>query len=391
MSDASDPQDRAATPAGPAPTRRFSSTVEPAGRVRRSGIPDKEADAGGAAEPSRRPGDLPPGLQRRYFTEPLRGRAGLALYEGPGAKRPALHDHGDRLATDQTHPAVARDMALIAAHRGWGAVRVRGEDEFRREVWLQARALGLDVQGYKPRERDHQELARVPAAPFRVTPSRQRPSPAETRERAGADGSGPDRSGARDTGAAQGVLIATGEAPYRRREGAPSTPYLRLRRDDGRPLDVWGAALPQALARSGAKLGDRIEVDRSGVALVRAARRLRDAPSGSPRSQSEAHRATSAATAERFRGASAAQAARDPELRGAQSHLAVLNAVIDRSLRDPKLRAELQAEARELVAGKLAQGRRFPPARVRETRPVPTHDAVRTPERAAASERVLRR
>ena len=100
--------------------------------------PEIEAPGG----PSHRPGDLPPSLARRYFTERLRGAAAVALYEGPGAKRIALRDHGDRLTTDQSHPAVIRDMSLIAAHRGWSAVRVRGQDEFRREAWLQARVLG---------------------------------------------------------------------------------------------------------------------------------------------------------------------------------------------------------------------------------------------------------
>ena len=56
-----------------------------------------------------------------------------------------------------------------------------------------------------------------------------------------------------------GVLLESGEAPYRRRSGEPLTPFIRLDRGEGRPLDIWGVGLPEALARSGAGVGDRIQ------------------------------------------------------------------------------------------------------------------------------------
>ena len=37
---------------------------------------------------------------------------------------------------------------------------VCGQDDFRREVWLEAGTAGLQVRGYKPSERDQQELER---------------------------------------------------------------------------------------------------------------------------------------------------------------------------------------------------------------------------------------
>ena len=94
--------------------------------------------------------------------------------------------------------------------------------------------------------------------------------------------------------------------------------------------------------------------------------------------------------ADRFRRATPAQAARDSDLRGAQGHLAVLDAVIDRLVRDPQRRTRLHAEARDIVADEVAQGRRSPPARVREVEPVLARDVVeafrrdRGPERARA-------
>jgi hypothetical protein len=64
--------------------------------------------------------------------------------------RAAFRDRGDRLAD----PNAIRDMVEIARHRGRSIVAVRGSTEFRREAWLAARQLGLEVRGYQATERD---------------------------------------------------------------------------------------------------------------------------------------------------------------------------------------------------------------------------------------------
>lgn len=52
-------------------------------------------------------------------------------------------------------------MLKVAQHRGWSRLKVEGEEAFRREVWVQARAMGLEVRGYRPRDRDR-EAAGLP-------------------------------------------------------------------------------------------------------------------------------------------------------------------------------------------------------------------------------------
>ncbi len=64
------------------------------------------------------------------------------------------------MVATRADPNAIRDMATIAQHRGWSIVSVRGAADFRREAWLAGRALGIEVQGYRPTERDIQELAR---------------------------------------------------------------------------------------------------------------------------------------------------------------------------------------------------------------------------------------
>jgi hypothetical protein len=59
------------------------------------------------------------------------------------------------------YPDTVADMLKVAQHRGWSRLKVEGEEGFRREVWVQTRAMGLEVQGYRPRDRDR-EAAGLP-------------------------------------------------------------------------------------------------------------------------------------------------------------------------------------------------------------------------------------
>ncbi len=103
------------------------------------------------------PGDVPELLRRRYLTE-ARGGRGLGFYADARSEVAAFRDHSGRLTTDRNDPQVVRDLVAIAQHRGWTTISVRGHTEFRREVWLRAQAAGLEVRGYRPTERDRQQV-----------------------------------------------------------------------------------------------------------------------------------------------------------------------------------------------------------------------------------------
>ena len=117
-----------------------------------------QIDAGPPAA-STRPGDVPERLRRRYYTNTQSG-PGLGFYVDATATAAAFRDQGRRLSTSRNDPQVVRDLVAIAAHRGWHTLGVRGQTDFRREVWLTARAAGLEVRGYEPTPRDEQDLAR---------------------------------------------------------------------------------------------------------------------------------------------------------------------------------------------------------------------------------------
>jgi hypothetical protein len=104
-------------------------------------------------------GDVPDPMRRRYYLDE-KGGPGLGFYFDARVQTPAFRDLGARLVSGRSDPNIIRDMAGVAQHRGWQAVVVRGERDFRREVWLATMVLGIEARGYQPTERDRQELER---------------------------------------------------------------------------------------------------------------------------------------------------------------------------------------------------------------------------------------
>lgn len=70
----------------------------------------------------------------------------------------AFEDKGKRLSTDHNDPEVARSMVELAEAKGWNSIKLKGTDEFKREVWLQASLKGMEVQGFQPRDVDLAKL-----------------------------------------------------------------------------------------------------------------------------------------------------------------------------------------------------------------------------------------
>jgi len=122
-------------------------------------------------------GDVPDALRRRYYVDG-RGGAGLGFYVDAMVKAPAFRDRGRQLVAARSNPNALRDMTAIAQHRGWSIIVARGSPGFRREAWLAGRTVGIEVHGYRPTERDVQELDRRTAA-------RERPAQRSGRQTTG--------------------------------------------------------------------------------------------------------------------------------------------------------------------------------------------------------------
>lgn len=194
-------------------------------------------------------GDVPDTLKRRYYLDE-RGGPGLGFYADARIQTAAFRDLGARLTSPRSDPNAIRDMAAVAHHRGWTVVVVHGEADFRREAWLTASALGLEVRGYQATERDRQELERRQAALARKAARTAGERP-ERGDREARESSGAGRSNMRVVEAV--VRARVGDRPAQDRILVAARERLASWLEQGarlRPIDVARAQVQQESHRS---------------------------------------------------------------------------------------------------------------------------------------------
>lgn len=154
--------------------------------------------------------------------------------------RVAFTESTFRLATDTNSPSVARSMVDVAEARNWKALRVSGNEDFKRMVWLEASVRGVKTLGYEPDPGDLQLLKREREARLvnRIEPARDAGSGAVTAPTEKASGRG---SGGRKAvlAAIEAVLVAK-KVPEKQRAAvmAAATEKLAQRIRDGQSPKV---------------------------------------------------------------------------------------------------------------------------------------------------------
>ena len=155
------------------------------------------------------------------------------------SSRVAFTESTYRLATDTNSPSVARSMVDVAQARNWNALRVSGNEDFRRLVWLEASVRGVKALGYEPNPADLEVLKKERDARQvnRIEPERadnQTALPAS------------DKSSARGNGGRKAVLVAieavlvAKRVPVAQREAimAAATEKLAQRTREGQSFKV---------------------------------------------------------------------------------------------------------------------------------------------------------
>lgn len=66
----------------------------------------------------------------------------------------AFEDKGRSIVTQYNDDRVAKAIVKMAETKGWGSIKVTGNETFRREVWLQAQIHSIKVKGFTPKESD---------------------------------------------------------------------------------------------------------------------------------------------------------------------------------------------------------------------------------------------
>ena len=165
--------------------------------------------------------------------------------------RVAFTESTFRLATDTNSPSVARSMVDVAEARDWKALRVSGNEDFKRMVWLEASVRGVKTLGYEPNPGDLEVLKKEREARLvnRIEPDRlgrgDGPGAAATpTEKASARGGGGRKA---VLVAIEAVLVAKG-VPEKQRAAvmAAATEKLAQRIRDGQApkVKVYDKAAP---------------------------------------------------------------------------------------------------------------------------------------------------
>lgn len=174
---------------------------------------------------------------------------GLTEYRFRGdTSRVAFTESTFRLATDTNSPSIARSMVDVAEARNWRSLRISGNEDFKRLVWLEAAARGVKTLGYEPNPADLERLKaeREARQINRIEPTRDTSS---THGSAASDKPTGRGSGGRKTvlAAIEAILVAN-RVPEKRREAimvaAAEKLAERIRNGQAPKVKVYDKAAP---------------------------------------------------------------------------------------------------------------------------------------------------
>lgn len=72
-----------------------------------------------------------------------------------------FEDHGKKLSTPVEDRQVIAHMVDVAAAKNWGQLELKGTETFKQVAWLEAESRGIETKGYKPNERDLEQLEKL--------------------------------------------------------------------------------------------------------------------------------------------------------------------------------------------------------------------------------------
>ncbi|WP_321893757.1 LPD7 domain-containing protein [Paraburkholderia tropica] len=254
-------------------------------------------------------GNPPETVKKRYL------RAGNQYFLKDAPHQLAFEDIGPYLVTEHNRPDVVESMVDMVRAKAWGRIRVSGHEQFRREVWVQATLLGIEVSGYEPKAVDFARLAegrrermtnridvtettaaaQVPAGSTKTqevkpgvsaSPNGQpvkqplkpdaNPQPATGAKIPPAPGELPQTASSRDAASRDaepegqerqryvGELVEHGGAPYQHNPARSDSYYVVYRDAAGADHVVWGVDLERAISEAGAITGERVTLENLG-------------------------------------------------------------------------------------------------------------------------------
>lgn len=180
-----------------------------------------------------------------------------AQYRTNGNEKYMLDPRTDKLAIDARSENILKtrnndkktikNMLAIAETNGWQNIKVKGSPEFKKEMWLQARLKGLQVQGYKPSEQDKKLL--------------------ETRKaqlERGINSISKENNPSQQVRQTSGKLMGYGVGIHPNNKEGKNTYYVDIQKSNGQTERLYGHGLRDAIIQSKAERGDNITLTKTG-------------------------------------------------------------------------------------------------------------------------------
>lgn len=221
-----------------------------------------------------------------------------------------FEDHGKKLSTPVEDRQVIAHMVDVAAAKNWGQLELKGTETFKQAAWLEAQSRGIETKGYKPNERDLEQLTQTkrerdissdnpasisdksatknsinllaerdrsptpvvdtikPSAPDAKKQARESSSTPAVANRSDVNQpSGPvvspETSRATSSRIETGRIVEHGQAKYNFNPNEKENYFVKLATEKGEKL-VWGKDLEEAMGKSGSKVGDLVSLEQKG-------------------------------------------------------------------------------------------------------------------------------
>lgn len=100
---------------------------------------------------------LPPSVKHNY--EAIKVNKFLKTekvnyYDKTNPSSIAFEDRNTSLNTANSDEKTVNAMLDMAQAKGWKSIKLKGTEEFKRQMWLEAQLRGIETKGYKPKEED---------------------------------------------------------------------------------------------------------------------------------------------------------------------------------------------------------------------------------------------
>lgn len=107
---------------------------------------------------------LPQSLENNYIAiakNRFLKEAKIHFYDKTDPKTVAFEDRTTALATSKNDEKTVKAMLDLAQSKNWKAIQIKGDPEFKKQMWVEASIRGIETKGFKPTEADRAELLAI--------------------------------------------------------------------------------------------------------------------------------------------------------------------------------------------------------------------------------------